>query len=132
MSGLNAECGMSADCNSMTGEVPLKQLSFLSGNKSFNDCQNYMIQIHKSVFLAANGGLISSTSAHVFLLKILGPPDARKLGHYWTLNGLKLVGRVLLFTNANKSTRKSTHGTRFCGVAQGLHIAIILGACGLE
>ena len=51
---------------------------FRSGKKSFNDCQNYVIQIHKSVFLAANGGLISSTSTHGFLLKILGLPDARK------------------------------------------------------
>ena len=45
---------------------------------------------------------------------------------------LELVGRVLLFTNANKSTRKSTYGTRLSKVAQGLHIAIVLGACGLE
>ena len=45
---------------------------------------------------------------------------------------LKLVGRVLLFVNASKSTRKSTHGTKLCGVAQGLHIAIVLGVCGLE
>ena len=39
---------------------------------------------------------------------------------------LKLVDRVLLFANASKSTRISTHGTRFCGVAQGLHIAIYI------
>ena len=39
---------------------------------------------------------------------------------------LKLVGRVLLFANANKSTRKSIHGTRLCGAAQGLHIAIYI------
>ena len=45
---------------------------------------------------------------------------------------LKLVGRVRLFPNASKSSRKSTHGTRLCGVAQGLHIAIILGVCGLQ
>ena len=45
---------------------------------------------------------------------------------------LKLVGRVLLFANVSKSTRKSTHSTRLCGVAQGLHIAIVLGVCGLE
>ena len=46
---------------------------------------------------------------------------------------LKLaVGRVFLLANASKSTRKSSHGTILCGVAQGLHIAIILGVCGLE
>ena len=45
---------------------------------------------------------------------------------------LKLVGRVFLFANASKGTRKSTHGIRLCGVAQGLHIAIVLGICGLE
>ena len=46
---------------------------------------------------------------------------------------LKLVCGVLLFLNASKSTHKSTsksthkstHGTRLCGVAQGLHIAIV-------
>ena len=31
---------------------------------------------------------------------------------------LKLVGRVLSFANASKSTRQSTHGTILCGVAQ--------------
>ena len=45
---------------------------------------------------------------------------------------LKLAGRVVLFACASKSTRKSTQGTRLCGVAQGLHIAIVLGVCGLE
>ena len=37
-----------------------------------------------------------------------------------------LVSRMLLFANASKSTRKSTHGTRLCGVAQGLHIVIYI------
>ena len=45
---------------------------------------------------------------------------------------LKPFGRVLLFANASISTRKSVHGTRRCGVNQGLHIAIILGICVLE
>ena len=45
---------------------------------------------------------------------------------------LKLVGRVFSLANASKSTHKSTHGTRLCGVAQGLHIAIVLSVCGLE
>ena len=46
---------------------------------------------------------------------------------------LKLVGRVFLFAFLPaKNTRKSTHGTTFCGVAECLHIAIILGVCGLE
>ena len=45
---------------------------------------------------------------------------------------LKLLSRVLLFPNARKRTRKSTHDTRLGGVAQGLHIAIVLGVCGLE
>ena len=40
---------------------------------------------------------------------------------------LKLVGRVPLFANASKSTRKSTHCTRLCGVAQGLHIGASVG-----
>ena len=48
----------------------------------------------------------------------------------------KLVSQVFLFANASQSTRKSAHGTRHCGVciyvAQGLHIAIVLGICGLE
>ena len=35
---------------------------------------------------------------------------------------LKLFDRVLLFAN----------DTRLCGVAQSLHIAIVLGTCGLE
>ena len=39
--------------------------------------------------------------------------------------------RVLLFANTSKSTRKSVHGTRLCGVAQRQHITIILGICGL-
>ena len=39
---------------------------------------------------------------------------------------LKLFSRVLLFANTSKSARKS-HATRFCAVAQGLHIAIVLG-----
>ena len=43
---------------------------------------------------------------------------------------LKLVGRVLLFANARKSTRKSTHGTRLCGVAQGLHIVLSWASVG--
>ena len=34
---------------------------------------------------------------------------------------LKLIGRVLSFANASKSTCKSAHGTRLCGVLQGLH-----------
>ena len=38
---------------------------------------------------------------------------------------LKVVHRVPLFTNVSTSTLKSTHDTRLCGVAQGLHIAII-------
>ena len=33
---------------------------------------------------------------------------------------------MLLFANAYKGTRKSTHGTRLCGVAQGIHFAIVL------
>ena len=37
---------------------------------------------------------------------------------------LKFVGRVLLFANSNKSSRKSTHGTRLCGVAQGLYTVL--------
>ena len=31
-----------------------------------------------------------------------------------------------------KRTRESSHSTRRCVVAQGLHIAIVLGICGLE
>ena len=34
---------------------------------------------------------------------------------------LELVGRVILFASVSKSTRKSTHVTRLCGVAQDLH-----------
>ena len=45
---------------------------------------------------------------------------------------LNLVSRVPLFANTNKSTRKSSYGTRFSRVAQGLCIAIILGVCGLK
>ena len=41
-------------------------------------------------------------------------------------------GQVLLLANVSKSTLKSTHGTRLCGRAQGLHIAIFLCACGLQ
>ena len=43
---------------------------------------------------------------------------------------LKLVGQVLLFANASKSTRKSLHGTRLCGVVQlrlTCDIAVVLG-----
>ena len=47
-----------------------------------------MILTHKSVFFIANGGLISSTSTHGFLLKILGPSDARKIVNYWN-KGIK-------------------------------------------
>ena len=39
---------------------------------------------------------------------------------------LKLVCRVLLFANTSKGTRQSKHGTRLCGAAQGLHIAIYM------
>ena len=53
------------------------------------------------------------------------------LAHQHDGVGLKLVGRVLLFVNVTKSTRKSTHGSRLYG-AQGLHIAFVLGVCGLE
>ena len=37
---------------------------------------------------------------------------------------LELVRRVLLFANASKSSRKSTHGTRLCRVAQGLYTVL--------
>ena len=45
----------------------------------------------------------------------------RKLAFEHDVGNLKLVSRVLLFANVSKSTRKSTHGTRLCGVAPGLH-----------
>ena len=37
----------------------------------------------------------------------------------------QLKAYILLYISS-KSTRKSTHGTRLCGVAQGLHIAIYI------
>ena len=58
----------------------------------------------------------------------------RNLGCEHDVGGcdLELFGRVLLFGNASKSTCESTHSTRCYGVAQDLHIAIVLGVCGLE
>ena len=38
---------------------------------------------------------------------------------------LMIKAYILLYISS-KSTRKSTHGTRLCGAAQGLHIAIYM------
>ena len=40
---------------------------------------------------------------------------------------LKLVVRVLLFTITSKSTCKSMHSIRLCGLGQSRYIAIVLG-----
>ena len=45
---------------------------------------------------------------------------------------LMLVGRMFLFVNTRKSTHQSVHGTRLGGVAQDIHIALILSVCRLE
>ena len=80
---------MSAACNSVSDwRSSSKTATFFGLKRNHSKAvHNYVIQIHKSIFLAANGGLILSTSTHGFLLKILSPPDERKIVNYWTLNG---------------------------------------------
>ena len=76
MSGLNVECRILDGCNSVSDwRSSAKTATFFGLERN---SQNYLIQIHKSIFHATNGGLILSTSTHDFLLKILGPSYARK------------------------------------------------------
>ena len=45
---------------------------------------------------------------------------------------LMLVGRLLSFVNIRKSTHQSVQGTRLGGLAQDIHIVIILSVSRLE
>ena len=63
---------MLAGCNSVSDwRSSAKTVTFFGLERNQPATVKTVIHIHKSVFLAANGGLISSTSTHDFLLKII-------------------------------------------------------------
>ena len=68
---------MSTGCNGVFDWRSSAKTAAFFGLKR-NHLTTVKIMMHKSVFLAANGELTSNPSAHSFLLKILGPPVARK------------------------------------------------------
>ena len=63
-----------------------------------------MIQIHKSIFFAENGGLILSTYARSFLLKIFGPLYERKVN-----NGPKMVNNWAQSGRSLETKMSRTH-----------------------
>ena len=81
----------------------------------------YIIQKHSSIYTRHKTLWSSSRPTYCYIYH----PKALVNLHTAQDFVEQLKAYILLYISS-KSTRKSTHGTRLCGAAQGLHIAIYI------
>ena len=87
----------------------------------------YIVQKHSQIYTWHKTLWSSSRPTYCYIYR----PKAL-VNLHTTQDFVEQLKAYILLYISSKSTRKSTHGTRLCGAAQGLHIAIVSGTCGLE